>query len=319
MAKTFEDIHYGLRPGKNVERKMMVEVIKNLSHIYPLKDYQYIGFGSTYFTDFRLFHRRLGIENMISIEKVSQAEDRVRFNKPFDCIRLEFGRSDDKLPNVPWDHPTILWLDYEGKLQSYMFDDIEQFAAFAPPGSMLFVTVNAKPTPRKHLGGERDRLDELREQIGENNIPRGTSKNDLRKWGLSDVYRNIILRKINEEMLPPRNMEEESELEFRQLVNYRYNDGAKMMTVGGILYTPEISEGFDAAFPDTAEDTNPELQKNDEYYEIKTPKLTFEEMNQLDKSLPTDPLENEVPVPETAKEDYADIYRYYPKYSELVQ
>ena len=66
---SYQKINYSIRPAKSAERKMLCELIQHLSVFHKLSDYQYIGFGSTYFTDFSLFHRNLGINKMISIEK----------------------------------------------------------------------------------------------------------------------------------------------------------------------------------------------------------------------------------------------------------
>ncbi len=61
MKPSYEKIHYGLRPAKNIERKMMCECFWRLSAFHPVHNYRYIGFGSVYFSDFLLFHKVLGI------------------------------------------------------------------------------------------------------------------------------------------------------------------------------------------------------------------------------------------------------------------
>lgn len=314
MGKSFEEIDYRLRPSKNIERKMMTDMLGRLTHIRPLRDYRYIGFGSTYFSDHRLFHKELGINNMISIEQVFQDEERFRFNKPYDCIEIRIGKSRDELPELDWDVPTILWLDYEEKLMPYMFKDIEQFASSAPVGSVLFVTVNAQPTPRGHLDDEEDRLDRLKTEIGSENIPHGITKRDLRKWGTARVYRDIINQKIETDYLYPRNqgVPDDEQLEFRQLVNFHYQDNAKMLTVGGILYSDHIKEEYNNASFEQMEF----VRSGEEEYTIKTPKLTFAEMRSLDKLLPKPLPDNEIPVPEEDKEAYAELYRYFPRFSE---
>ena len=65
---SYEKINYLLRPNKSVERKMVCEMLAGISSVKDLSAYQYIGFGSTYFADFSLFHRSFGITKMISIE-----------------------------------------------------------------------------------------------------------------------------------------------------------------------------------------------------------------------------------------------------------
>ncbi|HGB1823876.1 TPA: O-methyltransferase, partial [Salmonella enterica subsp. enterica serovar Bahrenfeld] len=68
MANTGRKIDYRIRPAKNIERKMIRDVLLRLSPFGIFSDYQYIGFGSKYFTDFIIMHKYLGIDDMISIE-----------------------------------------------------------------------------------------------------------------------------------------------------------------------------------------------------------------------------------------------------------
>ena len=53
-------INYVMRPAKNIERKMMGEVLARLSAIAPLSKYRYVGLGSEFFKDFVLYHQMLG-------------------------------------------------------------------------------------------------------------------------------------------------------------------------------------------------------------------------------------------------------------------
>jgi hypothetical protein len=63
MAGSYEKINYSLRPAKSIERKMLCDAFRRLSAFGKVENYQYIGFGSTYFSDFSLFHKALGISN----------------------------------------------------------------------------------------------------------------------------------------------------------------------------------------------------------------------------------------------------------------
>ena len=87
MAASYERIHYGLRPAKNVQRKMLVETFRRLSEFGAVDSYRYVGFGSTYFSDFSLFHKTLGIRSMISIERDLSNRKRFEFNRPFNCAK----------------------------------------------------------------------------------------------------------------------------------------------------------------------------------------------------------------------------------------
>ena len=55
---------------------------------------------------------------MISIEKDEDRRERFEFNKPFDCIEVRYGHSNQVLPKCDWAPRTILWLDYDSQLFS---------------------------------------------------------------------------------------------------------------------------------------------------------------------------------------------------------
>lgn len=314
MGHSFTNVNYRLRPAKNIERKMMAELIQRLVHINQMSEYHYIGMGSTYFSDFRIFHKRLGIDNMTSIEKAKGAEKRVKFNKPFDCIKIRIGHSNGILPELEWDQPTILWLDYDSRLKKSMFRDLQQFFSNAPVGSMIFITVNAEPHELSDLGDDETRLDRLKDEIGEDNVLRDISAKDLRRWDKAEAYRQIITEKVESDYLYPVNqgIDERDKIEFKQLVNFRYQDGMKMMTLGGLLYSQEISGRFmKASFEDLSF-----VKTDNDAFHITAPKLTFEEIRELDKKLPSDPTEIDIPVPDSDIKNYSDVYRYFPRFIE---
>lgn len=315
MAKTFEDINYRLRPAKSVERKMIVDLLCRLPHIRPLSEYRYIGFGSPYFTDVKLVHEELHIDDIISIEKEEDEKERFEFNKPYDCIDIKYEKSKDALPKLDWEQPTILWLDYTEELCTYMFSDIQEFMTRAPAGSAIFITINTHATPLHQLKEEdKTMLDELEERLPREFIPEDVTKKDLRGWDYAYTCRRIILNQIKEKYLDTRNvgLEEGGKLEFQQLVNFRYKDSSKMMTLGGILRPNEDSEGFaNAGFEEFDF-----VQTGEDPYHIRTPILTFDEMRDLNKKLPGDVDVHDYHAPNRHVERYADLYRYFPKFIE---
>ena len=86
MAPSFRKIDYSVRPAKHAERKMLLEIFRHFSVFAPMREYRYVGLGSVWFSDFQLFHRALGIPDMISIEREKNAEARIRKNIPFAAI-----------------------------------------------------------------------------------------------------------------------------------------------------------------------------------------------------------------------------------------
>lgn len=183
MAGSYEQVNFALRPAKSIERKMLVETFRKLSGFGAIESYRYVGFGSTYFSDFALIHKTLGISNMISIERDVAKEERFKFNRPFNCIHIEFGESNDVLPNLRWDAKTILWLDYDGKLDSDILTDIKLVCSSMASGSVLVVTVNAHPQRFDGLSGNKlaeRRLQQLKVDVGADKIPNDVDGRNLK-------------------------------------------------------------------------------------------------------------------------------------------
>ena len=308
---SFERIRFDLRPSKSIERKMLSEAFGRLSALSPLDHYRYVGMGSTYFSDFTLFHKTLGIQDMVSIEREVHSKGRFEFNCPYRCIRLEFGESTSVLSRLEWDSPTILWLDYDGKLSRGILEDVKHACAKAGSGSVVTVTLNVHPA---HRG--RDTLLKLEDDVDEDKVPIDVKPKHLVGWGLASVCRRIVVNEI-QETLKERNagVKDADRMRFQQLFHFQYRDSARMMTVGGILYqqkhASEIEKcGFDQLWF---------VEHGAEPCRIHVPCLTYREIRRLDMLLPCDDPEDlagpDWLPPEDVKR-YARIYRYFPTFAE---
>jgi hypothetical protein len=309
MPPSYERINYAVRPAKNVERKMLVEALRRLSEFGPLPRYRYVGLGSTFFSDFSLFHKALGITKMVSIEKDVQNSRRFKFNRPFVCIKLAFGHSNDVLPALTLGSKAIVWLDYDSRLRASVLTDINHFCTHAVGGSVLLVTVNAHPD-----GANQDRVRLLQEHIGELKIPADVTTPGLAQWGTAAVYQRIInneiLERINE-----RNggLAEDKKLRYRQLFHFRYSDGARMLTVGGIVYETRQQSIFNKC---SFARQIPFIREGADPYVIEAPNLTFRELHYLDSKLPTGSAVAESFIPPEDRARYSRIYRYFPRFAE---
>ena len=128
MTASYRIIDYSLRPAKFAERKMLSEIFSRLKVFASLESYRYIGFGSIWFSDCILFHKALGVEDVISIEKEQAHKARFEFNKPYKGIRLMMGSAADVLPGLDWAHRSIVWLDYDDPLNPGILDDVRTVA-----------------------------------------------------------------------------------------------------------------------------------------------------------------------------------------------
>lgn len=310
MAGSYERINFALRPAKNMERKMLCDAFRRLSEFARVDSYRYIGLGSVYFSDFSLFHKALGITSALSIERDTHKRDRFLFNLPFKCIDMRFGESNNILPELPWDIRTILWLDYDGKLGGSVLTDVKFFCSRAVSGSVIVVTVNAEPDD---MG--TDRLHSLKVDVGEEKVPADVKLADLDAWGTARISRRIINNEILQ-TLTERNggRPAGTRIKYKQLFNFHYADGAKMLTVGGLLY----EEGQSDIVERCGFKHLPFVKFWAREYRIEVPILTFKEFRHLDAQLPkrknSKLKARSIPKRDLAK--YERVYRYFPSFVE---
>ncbi len=316
--RSYEKINYNLRPSKCIERKMLCEVFQRLSVFGKIEAYGYIGFGSTYFSDFTIFHKTLNLKNMISIERDEEKRERFEFNRPFSCIEIKFGESTDVLPTLNWNSKKIVWLDYDGKLNSEVLSDLDFFFSRAISGSVIVVSINVTPetnTENPYDDIKNYRFDKLIDRVGENKIPEGVDGKDLSGWNNAEICRRIIVNEIAE-ILSVKNAEydENNMLCYQQLFNFHYSDGAKMLTTGGIVFGKDQFAHFaGCSFNDLSF-----FRDGSDAYKIEVPNLTFKEIRHLDEQLP---LKDGVSIsaPSISQSDidkYEKIYRYFPSFTE---
>src|ERR1700759_2180559 len=130
---SFDEINYSLRVNKNVERKLLVEVFASLKPEFPIESYQCLGFGSVWYADFILMHRRLGIQDLVSVEKETSRLDRAEFNRPFACVKVLGGDLSGHLATMKFTKPLIAWLDYDDGIAGPILNDITDLVQKAPP------------------------------------------------------------------------------------------------------------------------------------------------------------------------------------------
>lgn len=313
---SYQKINYSLRPSKSIERKMLAEAMQRLAHFERLNRYRYIGFGSTYFSDFKLFHKLLGIRQMVSIEEDLGGQERFKFNRPFSCVRMEFGKSTSVLPRLGWREKNIVWLDYDGIISSDMLNDVSICCSNLLPGSMLIVSINAN---QDKLGDifpaslrPDKRLELLKKRVGDEKVPIDVTGSELSDWGVAKVYRRIILNEIQETLLQ-RNGPRRIRINFEQLFNFHYADGAKMLTVGGIFYRDDQKETLEECSFSQLDF----VRAGEDAYLIDPPNLTFREIHHIDRYLPNRiGMLNLEGLPQEDIKKYSEIYRYFPTFSE---
>ena len=319
---SFEKINYSVRPNKNVQRKLIVEILQRLGARYPISEYRYIGMGSMWFTDFALFHRALGIKDMISIER--DAVDRALFNAPFGCITVEEGETTSVLPDLSLsEKPTLLWLDYDSGIEGPVLEDSRLASADLASMSILVLTVDASRTTLKETrdpnGEKLTREEALRFYCGEL-APARLPKGAFSIQGYPRLLSRILTANVDHVLRKAGRTER-----YTKLFDFTYSDGTPMVTVGGMI----ASEG-DRLLLRRCNLRNlsylPEKDGIVDQFKIDVPHLTPKEKMALDQILPSEShpsmetLATKVGFklkPEHLR-SYGRFYRHYPVFGEYL-
>lgn len=304
---SYERINYSIRPAKSIERKMLCESFRKLEEFAALETYRYIGFGSTFFSDFILMHKNLGIDNMISIEKDIDNQERFEFNKPYKCIEMEYGLSSEVLPRLAWDYKSIIWLDYDGQISLSILEDINTIFSNITSGTMVVITCNTHYRPGQALHVLKRDL--------QHKMPDFYTESDVEGWDAAKAVKDIIKMQI-QETISTRNFprRDANKFVFNQLYNFNYSDGAKMLTYGGIFF----EEGEREKFLKCGFSRLPYIRMENEPYLIEIPSLTYRELRNLDSQLPNQELD-QITLPGVKPEDikkYSENYRFFPTFTE---
>jgi hypothetical protein len=334
LAKgSYEKINYNLRPAKSIERKMLCEAIGRLAFLGNIKKIRYIGFGSTYFTDFNLIHKQFGITDLISIEEDKHNKERFEFNSPFSCIKLYFERSNVFFSKHKWDKSAIIWLDYDGRINSDVLFDIKSFFNNAKPGSLFLMSLNVKPDNFNKNNSfncktEREyRYKTLIDRVGDTKVPIDTNIINLGYKENPRIIYQIINDEIQQQIKERNAVHHETEkILYDQLFHFLYDDGTLMLTVGGIIYKKSQLEIVrNMRFSDLEF-----IRKRDRAFFIKVPLLTYKEIQYLNSHLPgiiekdtgminksfSSKMNIKIPIEDI--KNFAKIYRFFPNYTEAI-
>lgn len=147
--ESFDKVNYSIRPNKAIERELVFSGLRTLIERCDLEDCVFVGFGSVWFTDFLMAHRRLGVETMISLEKSEIGYKRAQFNRPFKTVEVIQEISTDALPILfargdintrPW----IVWFDYDYEMSRAVLDDFDLLVERAPENSIVVFTYDGQ-------------------------------------------------------------------------------------------------------------------------------------------------------------------------------
>lgn len=308
---SFDLVNYSLRPNKSIQRLLAFNGIKRIMEELGLDDPVYVGLGSIWFSDFVYAHKQLGINRMISIEGNEIGYRRAIFNRPFSSVRVEEGLTTSVLPKLLADgdlanYPWIVWLDYDGRLNSDIVEDLSLLLEKAPDNSVLLCTFNAALP-----GKPKDRPGYLKRHLGKV-VPDGLTTMDCEDnsiQGLLGKLTNDYLQSTARHVGRPGG--------FVPCFRIPYRDTARMITVGGVIpkrgAIPTVARIIGA--PDWV--ALPEVP-------VESPPLTLKEVAVLQAELPdrkdlTRPSLRRLgfDLEDEQLKSFVEYYRYYPSFAQI--
>lgn len=214
-----------------------------------------------------------------------------------------------------WRKKSILWLDYDEPIKAMDLSDVAEYSANAISGSVLVASLNVHPGS---LGGPTERLDSLKNRVGDLKVPVGIADRDMATSTFPETCRRILNAEIAS-TLTARNgtLPEAQQINYLQLFNFRYKDGVPMLTIGGIFFAEQDRDILEGCHFETLDFVRYDKESS-EFYNIRVPNLTFKELHHLDKQLPLTgrrQLHGKC-IPEEDLKSYAGIYRHFTRFAE---
>lgn len=270
MSSTQVKLNYSLRPYKQIERKIIIDMLISLKlKKFDLSKYWYAGMGSIFFYDFQMFHKYLGINKMICYE-TENIEKRMEFNKPFDFIDIRIGDiGDDITELLNIENNLFIWLDYEGILDKTKLGIIETIIKNAKDGTILLVSFNsfANSYLNRYPSFEEERIELIKQRILDEFGVSIENKATSRK-SFPETLAKILINQVNYSSIGRKE-------KFKQLINLTYSDGTSMLTIGGIITKKDTDFTDCNCFYNPSE--KPEI--------IDTPIITLREKHYLDRNI----------------------------------
>lgn len=312
---SFDAVNYSLRPNKTIQRAIVFDGLRSLSDKLNWSNATYIGFGSIWFTDFVMAHKRLGIDRMISIESDEIGFRRAEYNRPFRTVTVMNGLSYEIIPEfyddpVMMSQPWIIWLDYDSVLSDDATQELRGVVERAPPNSALMVTVNA--SGKKYGADPAQKRERLRVLLGDV-VPDALTRDQLRE---PDAFA-LTMADLLQQFLQATAENCARQGGFVPAFRAAYRDKASMVTVGGILPAVENRDHVSALVAEERWEGFSELA-------IVAPHLTLKELAVLQAQMPRAELMDRTIVQELGFDlgnDQIEIfrryYRHYPAFAQL--
>ncbi len=316
MAGSFKKIDYRLRPAKHAERVMLIDLFKRM-RFAPIETYQYIGFGSVAFVDFRMVHKGLGIKDLVSIEATNDPDEQTRFrhNNPYAGLTLHFGHSSIILPTLDLTKRSLIWLDYDGSLSRSIANDLATVGRHAQSGTFIGVTfTTAFPTTKPARENELKRLKEdFPDFLADDTKANSFDGAKFAEFGRSTLGA-LLEKAVSDADAGLRNPAWKRSI--RQLCFFKYKDGLQMVTIGWLIVAEADVRTFEACHFEAL----PFIRTGATAFRIAIPLVTPMEIREMERRLPNLASATDLNwIPAEERSSFGDVYRYLPQFSVVEQ
>lgn len=318
VVPSFDKVNYFLRPKKQIERKILIELLQRIQRYdeLDLKKYLYLGMGSIYYYDFILIHKAFGMRKMISLDD-KYTPKRFDFNNPYDFIKFINNTTTDFLHDYSFKDRLLIWFDYDSMLYDVdknepngsILEDLSLIVKNSKIGDFLILTIETKP-PRED---DRERfIEEYEDYISDEYK---VKKKYFKPQHFPRLIQNILLNFIDEQ-------EKRRDVKFHKLFSFSYHDTAYMYTLGGVFEEDGSIQHFVGGEQFASFD-------EEHVMDIDVPTLTYREKLFLDSKIKKlEKLIDQHTIDEILKKRYHEIvsaksmrkyvqfYKYYPQYYE---
>lgn len=233
---TAKFIDYDLRPAKQSERRILIDLLRAAGDCLPIGQYRYVGMGGNRFYDFLMIYKYLGISEMISIEHDPIMFERAKFNSPYKFIDIRNQSIADFIDADRFDKPTIAWLDYDGGISASVIADINSFAPKCRVGDFCFITTYGGPPRSIAKANAEARLAWVKEAFGD--VGGRVLMDDVQNSTFTTAVYKILTTAFQSAFSARR------DAEFVPLLMVNYSDSVDMVTVGGAFLTHGQATGL---------------------------------------------------------------------------
>jgi hypothetical protein len=312
---TAKFISYDLRPAKQSERRILIDVLKVAGDCgLPVRQYRYIGMGANRFYDFLLLHRYLGVRDMVSLEHDPKMYERAVFNVPYKFIDVRNTTTVDFLAQDKKERDEILWLDYDGGIGPEVTQDIGSMATRAKLGDFCFVTVGGLVPPALDAGNDGDRLVSVKDVMGD--VAGSLTVDDMQDSSFPVAVHKMLVAAFRNAFAP------RTDGKFILLLQVVYRDSMEMVTVGGAF----VADGTALELTNRLKVALPFLPVGKEgMYAIRSFNLTERERGLFDHAATAKSARcserntlKRMGFGEDDFDAYDDLIRYLPRYVETV-